>query len=181
VSEADSVQNDLEVHAVNGRDLWDINLSAPRLLKSAPERVDWAAQTVCSPASAEKPAIGGLLLWKDQDNYLRLDRGTAGENEIAFRGCLANRDVFIGRGRLPTDPPNRVFLRIERVGCRVNALCSADGETWFTVGHIEFPVEDRVEVGLHAIGSIDRTIYRGAYPDGTAIRFGSFTLWELDA
>ena len=27
---------------------------------------------------------------------------------------------------------------------------------------------------------IDRTIYRGAYPDGTAIRFASFTLWGLD-
>jgi hypothetical protein len=26
-------------------------------------------------------------------------------------------------------------------------------------------------VGLHAIGAIDRTIYPGAYPDGTAIRF----------
>jgi hypothetical protein len=29
-----------------------------------------------------------------------------------------------------------------------------------------------------AIGNIDRTIYRGAYPDGTAIRFESFMLWE---
>jgi hypothetical protein len=31
-----------------------------------------------------------------------------------------------------------------------------------------------VQVGVHAIGMIDRTIYHGAYPDGTAIRFTSF-------
>ncbi|MBI1926353.1 hypothetical protein HYR99_19175 [Candidatus Poribacteria bacterium] len=28
-----------------------------------------------------------------------------------------------------------------------------------------------VEVGLHAIGAIDRTIYHVAFPEGTAIRF----------
>ena len=74
----------------------------------------------------------------------------------------------------------RVFLRLERVGERVDALCSADGERWFTVGHVAFPVEDPVRVGLHAIGNIDRSVYHGAYPDGTAIRFESFQLWGLD-
>ena len=64
------------------------------------------------------------------------------------------------------------------MGGRVNALCSADGESWFTVGQVEFLVNDPVKVGLHAIGSIDRTIYPGAYPEGTAIRFESFDLWS---
>jgi hypothetical protein len=59
----------------------------------------------------------------------------------------------------------------------VNALCSADGEQWFTVGQVEFPVEDPVEVGLHAIGNIDRLMYPCAYPEGTAIRFEAFELW----
>jgi hypothetical protein len=71
-------------------------------------------------------------------------------------------------------------LRLERVGDRVNALCSADGESWFTVGHVAFPVQDPVQVGLHAIGNIDRSVYQGAYPDGTAIRFESFQLWGLN-
>jgi hypothetical protein len=61
---------------------------------------------------------------------------------------------------------------------RVNALCSANGEEWFTVGQVEFPVEDPVEVGLHAIGQIDRTIYPSAFPEGTAIRFESFEMWR---
>jgi DNA-binding SARP family transcriptional activator len=167
----------LEIHAANGRDLWAINLSAPRLLRKAPENTAWAVQTICSPASADKPAIGGLLLWKDQENYLRLDRGTAGEREIAFQGCIGNQDLIIGRGRLNIDAFKWIFLRLERIGDRVNALCSADGTEWFTVGYVDFPVEDPVQIGLHAIGNIDRNIYHGAYRDGTAIRFVSFTLW----
>jgi hypothetical protein len=168
-----TAQDGLIIQAANGRDLWHINRSAPRLLQ--PISGGFAAQTVCVPASTEKPGIGGMLLWKDQENFLRLDRGTRGQKEISFQGCLGDKDVVLGRGRLLSE---RTFLRIERLGARVNALCSADGRSWFTVGHVEFPVEDPVEIGLHAIGGIDRTVYPGAYPEGTAIRFESFDLWS---
>jgi hypothetical protein len=46
------------------------------------------------------------------------------------------------------------------------------------VGHVEFPGEGAVEVGVHAIGALDRMIYPAAYPEGTAIRFESFALWQ---
>jgi tetratricopeptide (TPR) repeat protein len=173
-----TVQNGLKVHVANGRDLWHINWSAPRVLRSASGNL--AIQTVCVRVSDERPAIGGLVLWKDRDNYLRLDRGDMGERQIFFGGCLENQDVIIGRGCLPLDASGRGFLRLERVGERVDALCSADGENWFTVGHAVFPVQDPVQVGLHAIGNIDRSVYHGAYPDGTAIRFESFWLWHLN-
>jgi hypothetical protein len=45
------------------------------------------------------------------------------------------------------------------------------------VSSVPFPGADPVQVGVHAIGNIDRTVYRDAYPDGTAIRFESFRLW----
>jgi DNA-binding SARP family transcriptional activator/Cdc6-like AAA superfamily ATPase/predicted Ser/Thr protein kinase len=172
----DTVRDGLEIHAARGRGLWFFNWSAPRMLRSVSG--DWVAQTACVPASEAKPAIGGLVLWKDKKNYLRLDRGATGEHGILFTGCLGNRDILIGRGRLQSDASDRVFLRLERGGERVDALCSADGERWFTVGHVEFLVEDPVQVGMHAIGNIDRAVYRGAYPDGTAICFESFQLWE---
>jgi regulation of enolase protein 1 (concanavalin A-like superfamily) len=162
----------LEIRAANGRDLWYLNLSAPRILRAASG--DSAVQTVCLPASEKKPAIGGILLWKDDRNFLRLDRGTRGRYEVSFTGCFDNKDIIIGRGRLPSE---RIFLRMERIGHHINGLCSADGAKWFSVGGMDFPVEDPVEVGLHAIGAIDRTIYHGAYTDGTAIRFESFQLW----
>jgi hypothetical protein len=36
-------------------------------------------------------------------------------------------------------------------------------------------------VGLHAIGTIDHTIYHGAYPEGTAICFTTFEMWTTAA
>jgi hypothetical protein len=184
------VEDKVEIHAVNGRDLWVLNRSAPRLLK--PVAGNFAMGTTCSPASDQKPAIGGLLIWKDEQNYLCLDTGVLGEREILFKGCLENRDRVIGRGSLPfgsvphrdrpgdgqDEPTGQIVLRLERVEPYVNALCSADGQTWYTVGRVEFSVPDPVEVGLHAIGNIDRTIYPGAFPEGTAIQFESFYLWK---
>jgi class 3 adenylate cyclase/tetratricopeptide (TPR) repeat protein len=164
--------NGLAIRAANGRDMAQLNLSAPRLLRPVSGR--FVSQTSCLPALQDRPATGGLLLWKDERNYLCLDRGQWGPYEVSFHGCIDRQGLQFGRGRLPAE---RVFLRLERISSRVNALCSADGESWFTVGHVEFPVEDPLQVGVHAIGMIDRTVYPGAYPEGTAIRFESVTLW----
>jgi predicted ATPase/DNA-binding SARP family transcriptional activator len=173
-----STGSGLEIRAPNGRDLYRINLSAPRLLRTAPEETDWTVETVCIPVFEETPAIGGLVLWKDEKNYLRLDRGSRGPDEVAFQGCLGNEDMIIGRGRLDVgNSSDQIILRLERVGDQLRALCSADGTQWFTVGSVGFPIEIPVQVGLHAIGEIDRTVYHGAYPEGTAIRFKSFTMW----
>ena len=81
---------------------------------------------------------------------------------------------------LKTEPENgKESLSLsEGTTLSFSILLSADGQGWFTVGHIDFPVQDPVQAGLHAIGMIDRTVYHGAYPEGTAIRFESFTLWR---
>jgi adenylate cyclase len=181
-----TLRNGLDIHAANGRDLWRANRTAPRVLR--PMAGDFAIQTVCNPVSSQKPAMGGLLLWKDERNFLRLESGSLGKYDLSFTRCIEEEHVPVGRGRWRTDAmpfavesTERVFLRLERLGYRVIALCSPDGESWFTVGETEFPIEGTVEVGLHAVGNIDRSIYPGAHPDGTAIRFTSFHLWSRTA
>ena len=172
-----TVQDGVEIQTPNGRDMWYLNWRAPRLLR--PMSGDFALQTVCLPAAADKPAIGGLLFWKDKNNFLCLERGRRGPTEIRLSGCLAKNDVVIGRGHLCLDnPPERVYLRLERVGQWVKALCSPDGESWFSVGQVEFPVEDPFEVGLYASSMIDRTVYPGAFAEGTAVRFEAFQVWS---
>ena len=85
-----------------------------------------------------------------------------------FMGCVDNVDIVIGRGLLrDVKADGQIFLRLERVGKRVNALCSADGEQWWTVGNVAFPVEGPLQVGVHAIAfrNFMRSIYHGAYPE----------------
>jgi tetratricopeptide (TPR) repeat protein len=79
-----ALRDGLEIRAANGRDLLNVNLSAPRLLRVAAG--DWVIQTQCAPVSGSVPAIGGLVLWRNKENYLRLDRGAIGERDIYFGG-----------------------------------------------------------------------------------------------
>jgi hypothetical protein len=167
----------LQIAAANGRDLWHVNLSAPRLLRPSPSG-DFAVQTTCDPMSDARPAIGGLLLWQDREHYLVLERGHWGTADISLRRCWDNEDRIVGRGWLPGE---HAWLRLERQGTTVRALCSADGAAWFSAGAIEFAVRAGEQVGVHAIGLIDRTIYQGAYPEGTAICFRSVELWTAAA
>jgi predicted ATPase/class 3 adenylate cyclase len=174
------VQEGLEMHAANERGLWRINLGAPRVLR--PASGDLAIQTECSGLGGL--ACGGLLIWKDRESYLRLDVGTGGACEVFIAGCIENQDAVLGRGRLRVsreadqpEGPHTVHLRLERTGEIVRALCSMDGETWFSVGETGFAVADPIQVGLYANGDIDRVIHPGAYAEGTAIRFLSFKQW----
>lgn len=186
------VESGLEIHAANGRDLWWMNRSAPRLVRQASG--DFAIQTFCRSAQAGRGSagdpghdpqlpIGGLLLWKDDANFLRLVLGSRGTRDVSFEGYIENQSVWIGRGLLPTsnDRPRAsgetVGLRLERSGSQVRALCSINGEQWFGLGRAAFPVSDPVQVGIHAVGWIDRIIYPGAHSDGTAICFTSFEMW----
>jgi tetratricopeptide (TPR) repeat protein len=189
------VRQGLEIHAANRRRLWHINLSAPRVL--CPALGDLAVQTVCGPISdemaADVPACGGLLMWVDRENYVWLDVGTGGAREVMFGSCISNVDQVTGRGRLPLAASQdqvescpcpallcgEAHLRLERIGEQVRALCSVDGEDWFSIGEVTFPASDPLQVGLYANGNIDRLIYPAAYADGTAIRFGSFQILNL--
>ena len=93
-----------------------------------------------------------------------------------------NQDAVIGRGRLPDahhlqKAPLAVYLRMERTGEHVRALCSVDGEMWFLVGETRFAVDEPIQVGVYANGEIYRSVHPGAFVDGTAIRFLSFQQW----
>ncbi|MFN2202227.1 MAG: DUF1349 domain-containing protein, partial [Caldilineaceae bacterium] len=148
-------------------------LNAPRMMR--PIEGDFAAQVACEPACDDRPGIGGILLWQDKSNYLRLCIGVRAQDEMSLEGCIENNDVVVGRGRLVASP---VTLRMERTGNTVRALCSADGEEWHSVGQVELRASGALQVGLVAIGFPDRTIYHAPYPDGTAIHFTDFRLWN---
>jgi class 3 adenylate cyclase/tetratricopeptide (TPR) repeat protein len=165
------VENALEIEAPNGRDLSEQNASAPRLLR--PVGGDFAADATCVRGRADRPAIGGILLWADGDNHLRVEWGARGPHEVSLSGRVEGVTTLVGRGRLEAD---RLHLRLEWREGVARALCSADGRAWKSAGETAFEPTAPVRVGLHAIGQIDRTIHRGEFQHGTAIRFESFTL-----
>ena len=157
----------LEICAANGRDLYGLNLSAPHLMRDASG--DFAVEVRMSPASDDKPQIGGLLIWKDKDSFLRFEKGVHGQNEVRLRWPV------VGRGLLPGD--KEVHLRLERSGEQFSAYCKKDGKNWLTCGKLTLSLDDPIQIGIYAIGKIDRTIYCGSFKDGTATLFRGFRLW----
>ena len=85
----------LVMRAANARDLFHLNQSAPRILR--PVSGDFVAEVVCLAAD-DRPAMGGLLLWHDKDNYLRVEWGRNGHCDLLFEGCVANVDAVYGPG-----------------------------------------------------------------------------------
>jgi regulation of enolase protein 1 (concanavalin A-like superfamily) len=169
-----AVQEGVTLRAPIGHHLWGPNRLAPRLLRGASG--DLVLQAATARVSPDRPANGGLLLWRDKENYLHLARDSLGDHALFFSGYVDDQRVNIGRGQLAADA-KQIWLRLERTGDRVRALCSADGREWFTVGQSRFPADDPVQAGVYLVSWIDREVFLGPHPEGTAIRFPSLALY----
>jgi class 3 adenylate cyclase/predicted ATPase len=173
-----ALQGALTIQAANGRGLWHGNVSAPRMMRRVAG--DGGCEVICSIASDELPAIGGLVLWRDRRNYLSLTWGLTGRGNLVLGGCVGDRDVVVGRGWLP-DGTGEAHVRVEWQQGTARALCSADGVQWYRVGEIPWEAPAPLLVGMHAIGDIDRMVYPGPYLEGTAIEFRGLRMWGRDA
>lgn len=166
-----NVCDGLDIHAANGRDLWWMNRSAPRVLWPCGE--DVALQSRVVRVDTETPALGGLLFWVDEHNYLCLEHGMNGSTDLLVSVCMDGQSLIVGRGRLPG---RHLWLRLERNGHQINSCCSPNGIEWQEVGQMFFPVQTPSWIGIYAIGNIDRTVYPGAFRQGSAIRFEKLSM-----
>ena len=157
----------LEIRAASGCDLYpENNFDAPCLLQGISG--NFAIETKMASAEKDTPTAGGLLVWKDKDNYIRFERGMHGKNEIGLFGNINGEWSYLGRGMLVSDI---IYMRIERIGDILSTYCSSDGVNWLTCGEVSFPAGDPIQVGIHAIGYNDW--WRGSKAD-TATRFDYF-------
>jgi predicted ATPase/class 3 adenylate cyclase len=155
----------LKIQADSGCDLYPGNFESPRLLQEISG--DFAIETKMATADEDTQAVGGLFVWKDENNYIRFERGMNGTNEIGLSGSVDGNWDHFGRGMLVSDI---IYLRIERIEDKLSAYCSKDGGDWFTCGEVNFPAEDPIQIGIHAIGGI------GGHEDAviTSTRFDYF-------
>jgi len=169
----------LEIRAASGCKLErGNNFNAPRLLQwisgdfAIETKMASAANSATEemPTVEDMPTVGGLLVWKDENNHIRFERGMHGmhgKNEIGLSGSVEGKWDYFGRGMLVSET---VYLRMERMGARFSAYCSSDGENWLICGEVSFPAEEPIQVGIHATGGL---VLRGDMAD-TAARFDYF-------
>jgi len=139
----------LQMTVSPGHDLWRIgSQNAPRLLRSISG--DFVIETkICDGPQGVK--FGGLLAWQDECNFTRFD---VSSSSVWYEGCVyhgANVDSrFIHPGIHPFQA-DEIWLRLERKGDRFTGYVSSDGENWYRCGWADIPMEDPIQVGIHAL------------------------------
>lgn len=102
---------------------------------------------------------GGLLLWQDERNYVRLERAALHREDgvVQYANFELRKD-----GERFGSPPVRLpdqdfYLRVERRGGRVCGAVSPDGGQWHYLNPLPVTFPGRIELGVAAINtSTDR-------------------------
>jgi formylglycine-generating enzyme required for sulfatase activity len=103
-------------------DLWRGNLNAPGLLREV--EGDF---TVDTKLAGPGRWCGGILVWKDPNNYIRFERGPHFRNELNLEVNSTGAYSTVAQDYVEGDP---IWLRFARNGTTFGAAYSLDGKTW---------------------------------------------------
>ncbi|MDA1263738.1 MAG: beta/gamma crystallin-related protein [Planctomycetota bacterium] len=157
-----SEQGFLRMNVESGQDLWfGANYDAPRLIRQMTG--DFAIETRL-PVEAALKEHGGLLVWKNEHRFLRIDK-TCGAHawggDVRFERHQWRTSELLGRGAGMRNA-NNLYLRLERNGDVFTGFASEDGQKWLYCGSTVMGMSEPVHVGLYALapGNVPPTTTR---------------------
>ena len=114
----------LRIAAKGYHDLWtgSQDYNAPRLMREVDG--DFTLETKLAGPGRW---CGGLLVWKDEENFVRLDRGIHFRNDISLTAAFDGEFLSVTHEYVEADP---TWLRLQRAGSMYTATYSADGKQW---------------------------------------------------
>jgi regulation of enolase protein 1 (concanavalin A-like superfamily) len=122
------------------------NFNAPRMLQ--PVTGDFVATTSVSGDFSQAGFRGGMLLFKDTNNYFRLEK--YGSNQVLMYGYINGAETYIA-STLPSNY-SPLYLELERTGTTLRGYWSSDGATWNLVKqYTVFNGADTLQIGLFTI------------------------------
>lgn len=143
-----------------------MKLNAPRVLKpvTGDFRLEATVPAVPLPAKgtsssgAHSFVSGGLLVWADDKNFIRLDRAAEGESGSEFVWVERFTDGMSAAQKLHPVKNLATALRVERRGDRLTfAIRQAlDPDAWEEVHAEDVKLPAAVRVGAHAINTTTR-------------------------
>ncbi|MCW4006776.1 MAG: DUF1349 domain-containing protein [Candidatus Bathyarchaeota archaeon] len=120
------------------------NFDAPRILQNVTG--DFIATTNVTGNFDQDGFRAGLLVWGDQDNYLRFEKW--GRDKLLLYGYL---NGFENNKHVSTTSCDMLYLKLEKFGSTVTASYSYNEISWITIYSYTLNTVDPVEVGLFAI------------------------------
>lgn len=97
----------------------------------------------------------GIFVWRDSDNFIRLERGAIVRGGKAGTFALFEEREGGSTGAQHNGPltPGTTFLRMERRGKTIYGRVSKDGKNWTDLKPIDTVWPAKLRVGLNAINS----------------------------
>ncbi len=140
------------------RDLWvGVNFNAPRIMQ--PIYGNFTIETKLIGSFNTNVQSAGIVVWKDQNNYLRLERDYRNDyQEIIFNGMI--NGVYSTTSPETVNPGalihisniNPTYLRMARNGNTYSGYYSADGANWIFLADITLSTADySMTVGLYNV------------------------------
>lgn len=139
------------------RDLWNgVNFNSPRILQ--PVYGNFSIETKVLGNFNANIQSAGIVVWKDQNNYLRLERDYRNNyQEIIFNGMI--------NGKYSTTAPetvnpgslihiqdiNATYLKITRSQNTFSGYYSSDGSNWTFLSNITLNIDYSVNAGLYNV------------------------------
>jgi regulation of enolase protein 1 (concanavalin A-like superfamily) len=137
-------------------------LTAPRVVQAvsadfkATVRVAGKLEPKASKSTDYDPYHGaGLIIWKGEGNYLRLERAVAiiHGRTTPYLNYELRKDGRLAHSQGIPIKDHPLHLKIERVGGEVRAWYGPDGSRWSELPSLAVPMTGRVMVGVVAINS----------------------------
>lgn len=139
-----------------GHDLYVGKTNAPKLLQSLPEKLMMETYLKFAPIHTYQGA--GLLIWQDEKNFVRLERGYGDVGAIIFEKEINGSHEkmsgpFSGDGKPIPTTADQVILRLQRDGNQVNAWWQdvAAKTSWQVVGSTTFTFSASAQIGLAVV------------------------------
>jgi regulation of enolase protein 1 (concanavalin A-like superfamily) len=140
----------LQVSVPGENDLAGVaNYDAPRLLIQ--RNGNFALETLVEFDPQEYYQGAGLLVWQDEDTFLRLEFGFGGMGGDAKNVVFVEqREGGLGlvNGIDLPDTANKIELRLERSANQFTALYRWVGGTWQTIGSTELIMNQTIDAGI---------------------------------
>jgi len=122
-----------------GHDLYE-NVNAPRMLRSI--NGDFVATTKVTMNPMYNYQGSGLLIWQDQDNYVRLERTLVQGIDMWYRLGGIYRGVEVPFSK------STAYLRLRRLNDVFTGWYSENGSDWIEIAAVGWPATDVLDVGL---------------------------------
>lgn len=149
-------------------------MNAPRVMRQVEGDFSARVKVTGPPSPGTEPARGinwafhsaGLLVWQDEKNYVRLERGESfikGEKETRyysplFQHRLDGKYTEDGPSAKPTFKGGSIHLRLDREGETMTAYYSEDGKDWKQVRKLKTFKGKKASVGVSALNTSARAL-----------------------